>query len=195
MRRPTALVATAALAGAVALALPAGAAAKGVVSLRVCGEGACHGVDRAAVRAGIDGAVPAPAPRRGEPYYTVRARARVSDARVETWTIDYLPRARMIRGADGSGGYVWSRPEPVLERALRRAARGLRPHAASALGALESPEPRARVVEVFAPARDAGDGGSLATAAVAGAALVAALGAAGALRARRRRRPNANPPR
>jgi hypothetical protein len=193
MRRRTAVALTLAAALGAALAAPPGAAAKGVVTLAVCGTNGCHAVDRAAVRAGVGDTELVAAPRRGEPFFTIRARAHEPNGAVEAWSLQWLPRARLLRGPGEVEGHVWSRPAPVLDGALRHAARGLRPHPAAALGALREPPPQARVVEVFAPADDAsgsggGPGGAAAAAAIAVAALFA--GAGGALvrmRGRRRR--------
>ena len=193
MRRPTALALTLAAAVAGALAAPPGAAAKGVVSLAVCGTNGCHAVDRAAVRAGIGDTELVAAPRRGEPFFTVRARAHEPGGAVERWSLEWLPRAQVLRGPAEVEGHVWSRPAAVLDRALRRAARGLRPRPAADLGALRERRPHARVVEVFAPAgaprRDGDGGGPGATAAAAAIAVAALLaGAAGAAFRRRRGR-------
>jgi hypothetical protein len=115
-------------------------------------------------------------------------RARVSSGRVvEVFALDWLPRAGVTRPY---GERSWTRPGAALDRALRRAARGLRPHAAAALGSVADTPPAARVVEVFAPAaRDAAAGpGGPTPGAIAGAAAgLLALAAAIGSRARRRR--------
>src|SRR4051794_32676250 len=139
--------AAAALALAALLAAPAPGAAKGVAAASVCGADGCRRVDRGAVRAGLEAFAAAPAPRRAEPFFVVRVRARVASGRVvEVFALDWLPRAGLTRG---SGARPWSRPAPVLARALRRAARGLRAHPAAALGAVDPGPPQAPVVEVL----------------------------------------------
>jgi MYXO-CTERM domain-containing protein len=172
MRRPI----PATLALAAVLAAPAPAAAKGVVAMSVCGTNACHRVDRAAVRHTADAYTPAAAPGRAEPFFTIRAKARVSSGRVvEAFALDWLPRAGLTRP---SGERMWARPAPALAAALRRAARGLRAHPAARLGAVGPPT--ARITEVFAPAKDDDDRRPI----VAGAALLAALGALAIRRSR-----------
>src|SRR4051794_2797682 len=178
MRHTTA----AGLALAALLAAPAAAGAKGPAAMSVCGANGCHRVDRAAVRDGADAhARAAAAPRDAEPFFLVRARARVSSGRVvEVFALDWLPRAGLTRAY---GERSWARPSPALAAALGRAATGLRPHPAAELGSVSDGPPTARVVEIFAPARkDAhrGPGGP----AVAGALALAAL--LGATLARRR---------
>jgi hypothetical protein len=198
MRRATALAVTIAAAGAAAIpaALPAAAIAKGIASLSVCGTAGCHPVDRAAVRGSFERLVPAPAPDRREPYYTLRAKARdASGDVVEVFALAWLPRAGVVRP---DGASEWLRPGPPLARALRRAARGLHPRPASALGAITRITPQARVTEVFAPAADTPKSPGLraarTTAVTAGiaAALLALTGAA--LAAKRLRRRSERPP-
>ena len=176
--RPTAaLLATAlALAGA-----PAAASAKGVASAELCGAGACHPVATGAVRAAFERFTPAPAPSRAEPFLTLRVRARVSAGRIAVVaTSAWLPRANLVRAA---GERAWTRPAPVLVRALRRAARGLRAHAPARLGYVSDAPPATRVVEVFAPAdraraRERRPAPLLFAAAAAAAALAVAAAAA-----------------
>jgi hypothetical protein len=177
------------LAAATAAALPATADAKGIAALAVCGANGCHPVDRAAVRAGFEAFRRAGAPRRAEPFFTIRARARVSSgAIVEVFALDWLPRAGLTRPY---AERTWTRPAPVLAKALRRAARGLAPHPAAELGSVDDGPPVARVVEVYAPAEAANDAddaphGTGVTVPIA--ILAAALLAAAALTARRRAR-------
>jgi hypothetical protein len=171
----------AALALAALLAAPAPAGAKGVVAMSVCGANGCHRVDRAAVRDTVDAYARATAPQRAEPFFTVRAKARVSSGRVvEVFALDWLPHAGLTRPY-GEG--TWTRPSPKLAAALRRAASGLRPHAAAELGAVDAGGPAARLVEVYSPATNRARRAPL-LAAAAAAAAAAAL----ALLARRRLR-------
>jgi hypothetical protein len=169
MRRPTA----AALALAALPAAPATAGAKGVVAMSVCGANGCHRVEPAAVRDGEDGYARAAAPDSAEPFFIVRARARVSSGRVvEAFTLDWLPSSGVTRTAYGERS--WTRPPVALGAAFRRAARGLRPHPAADRGSVADRPPAARVVEVLAPREDnahRGPGGP----AIAGALALAAL--------------------
>ena len=105
-----------------------------------------------------------------------------------------LPRVGLLRAPADFEGHAWSRPAPVLDRALRRAAHGLTPKPPAALGSLRDRRPEARVVEVFAPADDAGGDGrdgrgpGAAVGAIALVALLATAGGAVVARARRRGR-------
>jgi hypothetical protein len=197
MRRATALAVALTAAAAIPAALPAAGAAKGVASLSVCGTAGCHPVDRAAVRANFERLVPAPAPDRREPFYTLRAKARDSSGEaLEVFALAWLPRAGVLRQDAES---EWLRPAPAIDRALRRAARGRHARPSAALGPITPTVPRARVAEVFAPAaRDSDAAASrgapaAGTATIAGVALLAAAGAA-ALAATRRRRRAERPP-
>ena len=182
------------LAAATAAALPTSAHAKGVAAVTVCGANGCHAVDRAAVRAGFDAFRRAGAPRRAEPFYTIRAKARVSSGQVvEVFSLDWLPRAGLTRPY---AERTWTRPAPVLATALRRAARGLAPHPAAELGSVSDGPPGARVVEVYAPAETANDAdrtphgtGAAAPVAILASALLAAAALTARRRARRGRRP------
>jgi hypothetical protein len=174
MRPP--LAATLALAAL--LAAPAPATAKGVVAMSICGANGCHRVDRAAVRDTVDAYASATAPRRAEPFFTIRANARVSSGRVvEVFALDWLPHAGLTRPY---GERTWTRPSPQLAAAFGRAGNGLRPHPAADLGSVDAGPPAARIVEVYSPASD----GRRALLLPAAAAATAAL----ALLARRRLR-------
>jgi hypothetical protein len=96
---------------------------------------------------------------------------------------DWLPGAGVMRGYRER---EWTRPGPALDRALRRAARGLRANPATELTPLEAAPP-ARVDEVYTPARE-NDPAPPIVAAGAVATLLAAL----AMR-RARKRPAASP--
>jgi hypothetical protein len=179
---------TAALAAAIGLAAPGAAAAKDFDGGALCGAGACHRVAPAPLRAGLEDLAPAAAPRRAEPYLTRRVRAPVSSHRTAlVETAVWLPRSGRLRATSAR---AWTRPALVLDRALRRAARGLRPRPAAALGDVSDAPARARVVDVFAPAGSGrGDGGGRPGAvALAAAAAAAGLAAATALAVRRARR-------
>ena len=180
-----------ALTFAALLALPAAAPAKGISALAVCSGGGCHAVDSRAARAAFERELVTRTVRRAEPWYRLRARARVSGGELaQVWTAEWLPRAGVLR-IDGPDA-MWVEPRPALRRALVRAARGLRPRPAATLAPVAGPAlPPARVVEVFSPADEAdrradrNAPGAATLAIVVGAAL--GVGAA-ALAARRRRR-------
>jgi hypothetical protein len=170
-----------------AAALPAAADAKGITTLDVCGRNGCHQVDRAAVRAGFEAFRPALPPRRAEPFFTLRAKARVASGTVvEVASVVWLPRAGLTRP---DGERAWTRPAPLLAAALRRAARGLAARPAAVLGSVSDAPPEARVVEVYAPARTAtrteSSGPAWPAGAVAAAALLAGAGVAVRRRTRR----------
>ena len=123
------------LAAATTAALPATADAKGVAALTVCGANGCHPVDRAAVRAGFETFRRAGAPRRAEPFFTIRARGARLGRRGR--------RGLLARLAPPRG------PDPALRRAhvdpaRSRAGRGAPPGRARAHAA---PGRRARVGE------------------------------------------------
>jgi hypothetical protein len=185
--------ATAALAVATAvLAAPAAASAKGYAAASVCGANGCHRVDAAAVRTGFDDFTPYPGPDRAERFFTIHLRARVASGRLaEVYALDWLPGSGITRGVDEG---LWARPGAVLTAALRRAARGLRPHPATALGAVAGSRPQARVVEVFTPATDDDAGGGMPTTAAIAAAAALIAAAAVAITAGLRRRRAARPP-
>jgi hypothetical protein len=185
--RPRSHVTAAVLATAIAAALPAGAGAKGIpAAARVCGADGCHRVDQRAVREGFERFTDAPTPDAAEPFFTVRARARVSSGRLaDVFAFDWLPRAGVARP---SGARLWTRPDPVLAAALRRAAHGLTPKPAAEFGSVHA-APQARVVEVYAPAT-AERSATTTTSRNAGLAVLLLAGAA-ALAIRRR--PTAHP--
>jgi hypothetical protein len=197
MRRLLCLLPLAAL-----LLLPAAAPAKEVGSLALCGEGECHGVKGEAARRGFeDGAMTAPGPRAPEPFLKLRVRIKAHEGeRIPGFSLDYLPRAGVLRSTDERGYAMFTRPAPALDSALRRAARGLERKPAAELGSLQrAPVARAQVDEVFAPAGSggsgaAGGGGVPWPVPVAGAAALAlGLAALAGRRTRRRRAGRARP--
>jgi len=184
--RPAVAVALALAAiAAVTAALPAAAGAKGIAALRVCGANGCHAVDPAAVREGFERFSDAPTPDAAEPFFTIRARARVSNGRLaEVLSFDWLPRAGVTRPYEAR---LWTRPDAVLAAALHRAAHGLRAKPAAELGSVDQAAPSARVVEVYAPAGEATRETGANHAPLAAAAFLMGIGAL-VLRRRRRAR-------
>jgi hypothetical protein len=178
---------TAVLATLAALALPAAAQAKEVSSLSVCGPAGCHAITaKAPLRGFMDGGYETSAPQRVEPYLAVKAHMRHEGEDAGGFTVQYLPAANLIRAEGEFGEHVWTRPADVTARALRRAARGLRPYPAEGLGGVREPSPapaESPPARVFSA--EAGGGSTLLGAAGAGALV--AMVAAGAVLMRRRR--------
>jgi hypothetical protein len=178
---------------ALALAVPAAAAAKEVTSIDLCGSDGCTRIaDHAALRAFEQGsAMAAAAPADPQRSYLLRVRLREGDAAsVHGWTSRWLPSAGLIASEDGPGNFVFTPVGPKLERALRDAARGRTARAARRFA--PRAEPEAQVDEVFAPAtatvaRAGDEDGGLPTLAWLGlAAGLLAVGGAGAAGLRRR---------
>ena len=176
------------LAALTLLALAPGAGAKEVGSLTLCGTNGCHGVPGdAARRAFEDSGMTAPAPARAEPFLQLLVRIREGEQQVAGFSVRWLPAANVVRGADDGGYATWTRPATALTRALRRAARGLEPKPAAALGTLRTtPPPRARVDEVYVPAATHETGDDTRTLGLAAGAGAVALLAAGLIRRTRR---------
>jgi hypothetical protein len=100
--------------------------------------------------------------RRAEPYLDLRATV-VDDRgrRVAGFTVQWLPKAGLIRAPGEVGTAVWIAPSAALVRALERAGRGLRRLPAEGLGDVRGPgSPEAQVVEVFRPAGRRPPGGA-----------------------------------
>jgi hypothetical protein len=173
------------------LASPSAAGAKEVGSLTLCGTNGCHGVHGDDARRGFeDSGMTAPAPDRAERFLQLRVRIREGDEQVFGFSVRWLPGADVIRSADDRGYATWTRPAAALSRALRRAARGLEPKPAAALGTLRTaPPPRAQVDEVYEPAAARSprtdEGGTSTLGVAAGAGALALLAAGLARRARR----------
>jgi hypothetical protein len=182
MRIPALLAVTA------ALALPAVAAAKEVTALDVCGTDGCTRIsDRETLRSFEDGSALAEAAPAGlQRAYVLRVRIRDEGGEVQVgWTSLWLPGAGVMALDDGQPGATFMPVGPVLDRALRRAARGHTARAARRYSA--PPPPVARVAEVIpAPPARAADSGPSGPPALAwtGLATIVLL-AAGVWRARR----------
>ena len=180
MRLPVLLAVTA------ALALPAGAVAKEVTALEVCGTDGCTRIaDRATLRGFEEGsALAEAAPAGRHRAYLLRVLIRDEAGKVQVgWKSLWLPAAGVMALDDGQPGATFMPVGPALERALRRAARGHTARAARRYAA--PPLPVAQVAEVVAPPAptSSGPSGPPALAWTGLAAVV--LMVAGAWRARR----------
>jgi hypothetical protein len=195
MRRPARVaVVPAVLAAALALAAPAGA--KEISALTLCGTGGrCHQVrgDHARQALMDGGSFMTSSPGRRAPFFSLVATITEPGGQgiIGRFTVRWVPSAGRIRSTGEFGRPLWTRPDAAMTRALRRAAKGLRPRPAARLGALYVPPPKVRVTEVVNPpaaSRVAAHGDGAATVIlVTGGVLAAALAAFAV--ARRRRRP------
>jgi hypothetical protein len=180
-----------ALALLTALATPTVAAGKEIGALKVCGPDACHQVtNRSAMRAFLEGGYETLAPTRGGTFYAVTARMRHEGEDAGGYTVQYVPALNLLRAEADYGEHKWLRPAGVTARALRRAARGLRPYPADELGPTREPSPapaESPPARVSSPAR--GDGSSRLGLAGGTGALVIALLATTLIIQRRRRAP------
>ena len=122
----------------VALALGAEvAAAKEVVSAKVCGASDCREIDdRASLMALHEGGPPTSGPEKGSDWYTADLVVRAEDQRV-TFGITLVPRAGLIRGEDGT----WMPVSAQAVRAFNAMTRGLDPFPAAKLEGVVPPEP------------------------------------------------------
>jgi hypothetical protein len=172
-----------------ALALPAPAASKEIGSLKVCGPSACHTVtNRSAMRAFLEGGYETLAPTRGGTFYAVKARMRHEGEDAGGYTVQYVPAVNLLRAEADYGKHKWLRPAGVTARALRRAARGLRPYPADQLGPVREPSPapaEGPPARVSSPAQGGGSS-RLGLAGGAGALVVALLATTLVIQRRRR---------
>jgi hypothetical protein len=171
------------LAVSAALVLPAGAAAKEITALDVCGTNGCTRIDdRGVLRAFEDGGeMAAAAPAGAYRSYLVRVHMREGAGGSDReWTNRWLPAVGLLANEQGKDQFLFTPVGPTLERALRGAARG---HAARAARRYaRTVEPVAQVdPAVAAPTtRGAGTAGAArAPAGAAGARTAAASGGGG----------------
>jgi MYXO-CTERM domain-containing protein len=143
------------LALALPLVLAAEAAAKEIVSAKICGASDCRTVkDRDALRTVAEGGPLASPPRKASAFYTVEMTVRAENER-HTFPLVMVPDAGLLRAQDEDGSYTWmsvSKGALVGQRALTR---GLKPIPAAKL---EGVDPRAQdkasVDEVVLPPED-----------------------------------------
>jgi hypothetical protein len=178
---------------AIALAVPAAAAAKEVSRVDVCGADGCGRItDHGALAAFMEGDDrPATVPYGAQRSYAVKVYVRDdTGATVHGWTSHWIPRSRVLAFEDEQGQWAFTDVPSKLERALRGAARGRTAQRARTFA--DKPDPEAQVDEVFAPAtatvaRAGDEDGGLPTLAWLGlAAGLLAVGGAGAVGLRRR---------
>jgi hypothetical protein len=136
---------------ALPLALCPQAAAKEVVSVKVCGISECERLtDRQALLAFQEGGPPTNPPSKASAFYRAELRVRGEGDDVFRFSIAVVPDAGLLRGEDGT----WM---PVSNQAVaqfRRVTRGLEPFPAARLGGLDSGRVEARVDEVVMPPED-----------------------------------------
>jgi hypothetical protein len=169
------------------LAFAGGATAKEVVAAKVCGKSECRETrDPKTLTVFTDGGAPTDPPARGGAWYSVRVTVKVDDGQRETFPMAVLPKAGLMRGGDGSGGYSWFHLTPASQRRYEALTQDLAPMPASKLTGIGPP--KVRVDEVVLPPREpepSGGGASPLPWIAAGLALLAV--AAGLLRRRRGR--------
>jgi MYXO-CTERM domain-containing protein len=170
------------------LAVAGGAAAKEVVSAKVCGASECRTVkDRDALLALHEGGAPTDPPDAAAAFYRAELTVR-GDGEWIRFPIALVPSAGLVRGGTEEEGYTWM---PVSARAVREFrgfTAGLVPFPATRLTGLDASGLReARVDEVVPPppsaAASRSDGAGPLWPWLAGA--LAALGVAAILRRRR----------
>ena len=99
------------------LALATEASAKEVVAAKVCGKSDCRETrDRDTLTVFTDGGAPTDPPSRGSAWYSVRVTVEVEDGKRDTFPMAVLPKAGLMRGGDGSGGYTWFHLTPASAR-------------------------------------------------------------------------------
>ena len=145
----------------VALAAPASAGAKGLVSLSVCGTNGCHTTRDKSQLALAMNAIPQADPGRLGPFYKMRLGIGEPGQRGTLGHVDsqWIPSLGLIRGEDGPlAGYTL--PQPATARLLRRMSAGLNAFPAARLHRIGDPND-AQVAEIVPapPASSDGDGG------------------------------------
>lgn len=172
-----------------ALALPTAASAKEIAALTVCGSDGCEKITaHAALQGFMDGGYETLAPHEPGPFFTVKAAMRNAGENAGGWTVQYLRAANLIRAEAEFGKHVWTRPAGATAKALRHAARGLKPYPADKLGPVREPPPAAVEDPPARVSHPASGGGSSHLALAGGGATAAIALLAGGLVARRHRR-------
>ncbi|HEV3001068.1 MAG TPA: hypothetical protein VGW75_10060 [Solirubrobacteraceae bacterium] len=168
------------------------ASGKELGRVAICGPAGCTDVTDRATETVVQGGPVSPAPAGAHESYVLRVTVMEGDREIDTFTMRWLPRAQMLRGADG----VWMKAPGPTQHALERLSRGTEPFPArtwAAEGRADAaPAPGAPAGGGGAAARrsspeEGAGGGGPSTALAIAAPAAAALGLA-ALVARRRRR-------
>ncbi|HEX8083170.1 MAG TPA: LPXTG cell wall anchor domain-containing protein [Solirubrobacteraceae bacterium] len=148
---------------ALLLTLAPAAAAKELGRVSVCGADGCNDVSEQATHAVLDGGAPTIREARpSEEHFVVRITVMEGKRELDRFDVQWFPKARLLRGADG----FWMRTPAATHAELARLTSGMKPY-----GKAEE---------------DGGGGPSTALAIGAPAALL--LGIGGVLARRRRRR-------
>jgi hypothetical protein len=142
------------------LAFPAGASAKEIVAVSVCGTNACHSTrDKGDLREAMN-VQPQASPDHGGAFFRMRSTIGEPGARQEfVQRSQWIPSLQLIRNGDGPL-VEFSLPYPATARMLQRLSHGLQPFPASKLGPIQGSSNSARVDEVVAaPSSSSGGGG------------------------------------
>jgi hypothetical protein len=143
------------------LALPAGASAKEIVAVSVCGTNGCHSTrDKRDLREAMN-VQPQASPDHGGAFFRLRSTIGEPGLKQEfVQRSQWIPSLQLIRNDDGPL-VEFSLPYPAAARTLQRLSRGLHAFAASKLGPIQGSPRSAKVDEVVAPAAgDSSGGGS-----------------------------------
>jgi hypothetical protein len=141
------------------LALATEAAAKEVVAAKVCGKSDCRETrDPDTLTVFTDGGAPTDPPSRGGAWYSVRVTVEVEDGKRDTFPMAVLPKAGLMRGGDGTGGYSWFHLTPASARRYLALTHDLAPIPAAKLSGIGPP--KVRVDEVVLPPREPAGSGS-----------------------------------
>lgn len=173
---------------ALALALAPQAVAKGVDGATVCGVDTCASADRDDLGPELMGGTPAMPPTEAAPWY--RATLEMGDGRpggrvYDTFKVNVLPQAGLIRGRDGYGGSLWRKMSSQQQAIYRRLTSGIAPFPAQRLKGVAEPEPASGATSSATASADGDDSMPWVLIGAAAAALAAALWALGLARRRR----------
>ena len=141
------------------LVLPAGASAKEVVAISVCGTNGCHSTrDKGDLNAAMD-VQPQASPDHGGAF--LRLRTTIGEPGLKQEFVQHsqwIPSLQLIRNDEGTL-VEYSLPYPATVRMLQRLSKGLQPFPASKLGPVGGASQSARVSEVVAAPPAGGSGG------------------------------------
>src|SRR3954467_13822440 len=140
------------------LALPAGASAKEIVAVSVCGTNGCHSTrDKRDLRQAMN-VQPQASPDHGGAFFRLRSTIGEPGQKQEfVQRSQWIPSLQLIRNDDGPL-VEFSLPYPATARTLQRLSHGLQPFAASKLGPITESARSARVDEVVTAPDNRGDG-------------------------------------